>query len=218
MQRITALITLIFLFFGAGILSAHVVDIESQALLKNTRNAQAKFDYSFENPYVVPEGKILQARSIFAYLSRGDYDVYKYTVTPGEFAVMFGVGLLPAIQAYKKQYLTTALIGPGLPALEEGMEVPFDIPAGMGIIIKKQSKQDERMVYTLPYDEFQCDIRWFFPPMDEAVMHMTGIPGTYYFVVWSEKNKQFSYTMVIGNEENHSDLDHFQMDLLGPLG
>jgi len=197
--------------------SAPIPYIEKEAINQKKINLEDESDFSFEHPFIIPDGDIGHSRAIFCYLKYKDYDVFKYTVAAGERVTISAAALTPAIRAYKNLYLATALIGPGLPPVDLDVELPFSVPEGMGIQIVYQTPQDERVVYVLPAEFPGTDIRWFFPPFHEMLSETVDVPGDYYLVAWNPDKRRCDFTMNIGFGENNSECDFRQMDILIPL-
>ena len=65
------LITVSLLLAMTVVIEAHVPYIEHQALRHWGSLAEGE-DYSFEHPFIIPDGLIQQSRAVFAYLSKRD--------------------------------------------------------------------------------------------------------------------------------------------------
>ena len=208
--------TTLFSIFITGSLPAHVCYMELEVLRRHGEPTEDE-DFSFEHPFVVPD-RIAKSRAIFAYLSRNDVDVYQYTVPDGLPGVFIAMGLPPACAVYRNTYLSTALIGPGLPPLETGMDLPFEIPddcVDCGVVVRTPTKVplqqwNERPVMRLT-DTPGVEIAWFFPipenMMTDLVFEECSTPGTYYVVIWNPTGRPCDYTANLGLTEHFTDED-----------
>ena len=221
----TLLITVSLLLAITAVIHAHVPYIEHEALRRWGPLAEGE-DYSFEHPFIVPSGHIQQSRAVFAYLSRGDIDVYQYTLEEGESAMVMACGIPPSCAIYRNTYPATALIGPGLPDPEPNANLPFDIPddcEDCGVLVKYQTKVplrewNSRPVFALT-EVPGTFISWFFPfDFDnDLIMNPIDVPGTYYIVIWNPDGSPCDYTANIGFEETFSEEDRFRVDTITPM-
>jgi len=80
-------------------------------------------DWSFEFPYIIPEGEFNLARAAHIWLSKGDVDVAKYTAAEGEQICAQLSVVPPACIQYKNFYPVIGILGPGVPHQDD---FPFD--------------------------------------------------------------------------------------------
>ena len=194
-------------------------------------------DWSFEHPYVYPVSErsdpyvdITNSRISYNYLHEGDVDVVKLVVGEGQpgFPIPhWGPPPAPpdstylqvaayaiACCEYKDFYPIAAILGPGLPPIEE--ELPFELP---------EDCQDCGMVRTYP-EKYGCNERpvWDFGTItlfyglgpndkvrwqpDPTALDGGLEPGVYYYVFWEENGMPGEYSMDTGNDEVWTDADH----------
>jgi len=224
MRPLSGFICMISLLAPATCLG-HVPHIEHQALRHWGDMAEGE-DYSFEHPFIIPDGLIQQSRAVFAYLSNGDIDVYQYTLQPGEAATVMACALPPSCALYRDTYPATALIGPGLPSPEPGEKMPFDIPdecPECGMVVAYQTEVplwqwNERPVFALT-EVPGVYISWFFPVdfENDLILYTIDQPGTYYIVIWNPDGWPCDYTANIGFEETFSTEDRFRVETITPM-
>lgn len=193
-------------------------------------------DFSFEAPFVVPVTSdggpphVMRSKAIFAYMDNNDIDVYQFTLVPSDFQkpVLDGNGnpqfdengniimqfspvlvtasaLPPACKQYKHFYPKTALLGIGLPAPEG--DLPFDVPAGYGVIVADHPFEHQREVFT------EAGIYWFLPKglsqdclfnapwtcdYTNTISQPIFNPGTYFVVMFNDTGRPGDYTANIG--------------------
>jgi hypothetical protein len=124
---------------------AHNTTIEEQALYRIPAWAPPQADYSWESPRVLDN--VVDSQAVFAYLTWGDVDVYQFTITPQDVqngpVLVSASALPPGCFEYRWEYPVTALIGPqapspmgppGLPSPDPSLQLPFEVPAGMGVV------------------------------------------------------------------------------------
>jgi len=202
--------------------SAHRVYFEPQEKAEMPWWSPETDDYSWENPGVLDN--IWGNKAIFGWLDFADYDVYQFTLddtTPPFGRALVALQMSPACLLTQGNFVSVALLGPGLPTPPETL--PFELPEGMGAIAKinpEFSWCEERPIF---YEKV-ANISWFLPegmseqcimgnppsvpPMatcDLSNIIVTPRPpapqlpnGTYYIVVWSEQIVPQDYTLAIG--------------------
>ncbi len=206
---------------------AHTPSIEPQAAYTIPALAPASKDYSFAAPRVLQS--VTASQAVFAYLTWGDVDYYKFTVTPQ--MVQFGPviaavsALPPGCLEYQNVYPVTALMGPqapspfgppGLPPATAGMNLPFAVPAGYGVVKAENPKvswPDKREVFHLEESAELGEISWFLPEglsqdcllNNQAACDFTNTisqplfyPGDYYLAIWNPNGVPTDYTANIG--------------------
>jgi hypothetical protein len=212
-QIITGVIAFILLAAGAAL--AHVPYLEPEVVRRWGPPAEGD-DFSFENPFIIPSGTIFNSKAIFAYLS--------YTVEEGETVpwIIFAA-LSPACRLYRNTYLSTALLGPGLPEPDPSEDLPFAIPEGYGALVAHQTRVppgEERPVLSLSADVPGVNISWFFPAAPETdfifVNNIT-VSGDYYIAVWNPTRLPGDYTANIGFAEEFSVEDKVRESIIIPL-
>ena len=142
-------------------------------------------DFSFDAPFVIAPAQdggppaVMRSMAVFAFLDNNDFDVYQFTLTPGDFykpvldefgrpifengqmvmqfspVIISASALPPACQEYKNFYPKTALLGFGLPA--PVAELPFDVPMGYGVVVADNPHVEQRETLT------EVGISWYLP-------------------------------------------------------
>ncbi len=224
MQRkhfIIAVITAFPLLTVAASL-AHVPYLEPQVVRRCGALAEGE-DFSFEHPFIITSGTIVQSKAIFAYLSYGDVDVYQYTLEEGDtIPWMIAAALPPACRMYRNTYPATAVLGPGLPEPDPGEKLPFEIPEGYGVIVSRPEKVpfgEDRPVLSLSAN-VPVNISWFFPAnpqTDFVFIDNLDVPGIYYVVIWNPEKWPCDYTANIGITEEFSEEDKMHEQIILPL-
>jgi hypothetical protein len=218
---------------ASGTALAHIPSIEPQATYHKPKKAPASADYSFESPRVLES--VTDSQAVFAYLTAGDVDVYKFTVTAADLAtgpvIVAASALPPACHYYRNAYPVTALMGPrapspfgppGLPAPQPGMDLPFEVPAGMGVIKAENpaaGHKEKREIFHVEEEDLGA-IAWFLPEglsqecltenqsacdFSNTIAQPVFYPGDYYLVIWDPAGDAMDYTANIGfSEENYS--------------
>ena len=232
------------LWTGAAL--AHDPSVEPQATYSIPFFAPPAADFSFEHPDVLPNGTYSQA--VFAYLSFGDVDWYSFQVTPADLA--FGPVLLaasalpPGCLEYQNVYPVTALLGPqapspfgppGLPAPTAGMNLPFAVPAGLGVVLANNPRipyPQKREIFQLEEGDLG-DISWFLPKglsqncllnaqwlcdFSNTIAQPVFYPGTYYLAIWNPTGVPTDYTANIGYIEAGLTPDPEAQDLIRDNG
>lgn len=233
--------------------SAHNIDIEEQALWWVPLLAPDEADFSWLNPYQIDKFKFDQGNlvrvlgvedslAVFSYLTPGDVDVYEFTVLPQDFppppappfVLVAASALPPACSEYRTAYPVTALVGYGLPAPDEAMDLPFDVPFGMGVVMADNPRvhRHQRAIFDLSAEvEALGNTAWFLPDglTQDCLLHAPWlcdfsntiaqpvfVPGTYYIVMWNPSGRPIDYTANIGfSEENfepNEDLEELVKD------
>lgn len=202
---------------------AHVPYLEPEVVRRMGPLAEGD-DFSFEHPFIIPAGTMLNSKAIFAYLSYGDVDVYRYTVEAGEIVSwVIAAALVPACKVYRNTYPSVALVGPGLPEPDPSERLPFEIPQGSGAIVGHQTRVplwEERPVLSLSADVPGVKISWFFPAgpqTDFVFVNNINVPGDYYVVIWNPDKLPCDYTANIGIVEALSEEDTVRESIIIPL-
>ncbi len=214
----------------SGTALAHNVSIEPQAVRKNPQKGAAWEDYSWSNPRVLDD--VTHSTSVFGYLTHNDVDVYQFTITAADLAngpvLVSASALAPACANYQNIYPVTALVGPqspspfgppGLPPADPSLDLPFDVPAGNGVVFADNPRVRPRPIFVLPPGEADLgNMSWFLPQgltqhcLEEAqwecdfsntIAQPVFYPGTYYIVMWNPTGVQTDYTANIGYSEAH---------------
>jgi hypothetical protein len=160
-----------------GTALAHTPTIEPQATYTIPAFAPASADYSFSAPRELTS--ITASQAVFSYLTWGDVDFYKFSVTPQDLAmgpvIVAASALPPACFEYQNVYPVTALMGPqapspfgppGLPPATPEMGLPFAVPAGMGVVKAENPHvqyPDKREIFHLEESVELGEISWFLP-------------------------------------------------------
>jgi ABC-type Co2+ transport system permease subunit len=117
MRRIVVLAAIVGLMMQ-GSAFAHIPSIEPQATYTIPALAPASKDYSFASPRQLTS--VTDSQAVFAYLTWGDVDFYKVTITAQQlqFGPVFvsASALPPGCFEYQNVYPVTALIGPQAPS------------------------------------------------------------------------------------------------------
>jgi len=225
---------------------AHTPSIEPQAEYLIPAFAPASKDYSFSSPRVLQS--VTASQAVFAYLTWGDVDYYKFTVTPQ--MVQFGPvivaasALPPGCFHYRNVYPVTALMGPqapgpfgppGLPPATASMNLPFSVPAGYGVVKAENPKvswPEEREIFHLEEGDLG-DISWFLPEglsqdcllNNQAACDFTNTisrpvfyPGDYYLAIWNPNGVPTDYTANIGFIESGEEGDPEDLDKIRDNG
>lgn len=156
---------------------AHTPTIEPQAIYTAPAAAPASADYSFSSPRILTS--VTASQAVFAYLTWGDVDFYKFTVTPQMLqfgpVIVAASALPPGCWEYQNVYPVTALMGPqkpgpfgppGLPPATPEMNLPFSVPAGYGVVKAENPRvhrPDTREIFELEESADLGTITWFLP-------------------------------------------------------
>jgi hypothetical protein len=236
---------------GASVIAAHALahtpSIEPQAVYRFPALAPPSADYSFSSPRVL--SSVTDSQAAFAYLTWGDVDVYKVTLTPAHFTMgpvlIAASALPPACFEYQHVYPVTALIGPqapspfgppGLPPPNPNVQLPFSVPAGMGVVKANNPHvhfPKKRAIFHLEEGDLG-DISWFLPKgltqecllenqalcdFSNTIAQPVFYPGDYYIVIWNPTGIPTDYTANIGfSEENTAEADPAVADLIRDNG
>jgi hypothetical protein len=197
---------------------AHRVYFEPQAKAEKPWQSPQQDDYSLENPAQLDN--IWGSKALFGYLTAGDVDFYMFTINPADTffkKMLIAMPLSPACNQTKNNYVNIALVGPGLPSPTGPL--PFELPAGYGILVKENPVAAEDEQRDIFY-EATSNISWFLPqgmtqqcitaqlpppipPM--ATCDLTNIfaqpifaPVPYFIVVWDADGVPQDYTLSVG--------------------
>jgi len=152
-------------------------------------------DWSFEFPYIIPEGEFNLARAAHVWLSRGDVDVAKYTAAEGEQICAQLSVIPPACLQYKNFYPVIGILGPGVPNQDV---FPFEDlrPAdcqNCGYMVTNPTKEkrgEERPTGWGPQGAFPQVGYWYYFDWTTDVLQlwMEG-PGNFYIVIYHPEGK-----------------------------
>jgi hypothetical protein len=215
------------ILLASGSAFAHDISIEPQALCSIPILAPPQSDFSWSHPDVL--NNVLDSQAIFGYLGIADVDVFSFQVTPAQVAtgpvLVSASALAPACLEYQNVYPVTALIGPqapspfgppGLPAPTAGLNLPFGVPAGLGVLVAANphvSYPNKREVFVLEGD---LGLSWFLPKglsqycllnaqylcdFSNTIARPVFYPGTYYIAIWNPTGIPTDYTANIGYSE-----------------
>jgi hypothetical protein len=245
MRRIVVLAAIVGLVMQ-GTAFAHIPSIEPQAAYTFPAFAPASKDYSFASPRVLTS--VTDSQAVFAYLTWGDVDFYKVTITPQD--VQYGPVLIsasalpPGCFEYQNVYPVTALIGPqapspfgppGLPPATPEMNLPFAVPAGMGAVKAENPRieyPEERPIFHLEEGDLG-EISWFLPDgltqecllsnpflcdFTNTIAQPVFYPGDYYIAMWNPTGIPTDYTANIGYEEDNFSSDPEVEDMIRDNG
>lgn len=183
---------LLFTFFSAVPLGAHLISVEGQTLYRFPWCAPEEEDFSFDTPFVVtrseqsPAGEDFyigpqESQAVFAFLSWADVDVYRIVVRPEDFQlsanqqpapiILSASALPPACRQTRNNYPYTALLyplAPGTEAPSVDVDLPFDVPEGYGIVIAENprlGKKEQRPIFDIDTadPELGLGVSWFLP-------------------------------------------------------
>lgn len=206
-----------------GEVIAHVPYIEEE-LVRRIGPAQPAEDYSFQNPFMI-EHSIEESMAVFSYLHERDVDFFKFSITPDQIGfdpitgaptpLVNASALPPACLSYLNAYPVTALLGPGLPPPPLDVDLPFDVPPGLGVVFADNPKikpAKNRPVFNFP----EGDYAWFLPlgltehcllnapftcDFSNTISTPIFVPGDYYLVIWNPEGGKMDYTANIGFRE-----------------
>jgi hypothetical protein len=226
---------------------AHEPSIEPQAIYRIPASAPKSADYSFGSPRVLQS--VTASQAVFAYLTWADVDVYQITLTPADFAngpvIIAASALPPGCFEYQWEYPVTALIGPqapgpfgppGLPPKDPSLNLPFAVPAGMGVVFADNPRvffPDKRELFPLEEESGLGDISWFLPEglsqdcllnnqaecdFSNTIAQPVFYPGTYQIVMWNPTRIPTDYTANIGFIETGAPGDPEVEDLIRDNG
>ncbi len=203
---------------------AHVPYIEEEMARRSGKSLPGE-DFTFDNPFVIP-GNVEESRAVFSYLHRSDVDVFEFTVTPDQIGfdpitgaptpLVSASALPPACRTYRNRYPVTALMGPGLPPAPPGLELPFAVPPGQGVIVADNPRVapgEKRPVFNFP----EADYAWFLPQgltqfcllnapwtcdFSNTINMPVFVPGIYRIVIWNPTRLPLDYTANFGFRED----------------
>jgi len=150
-------------------------------------------DWSFEFPYIIPEGEFNLARAAHVWLSKGDVDVAKYTAAEGEQICAQLSVVPPACVQYKNFYPVIGILGPGVPDQDV---FPFEYPEDCkdcGFMVTNPPKAafgEERPPGWGPIGAFP-DVGYYYYfdwKKDVVQLWMEG-PGNFYIVIYDPQGK-----------------------------
>lgn len=101
--------------------------------------------------------------------------------------------LIPKLERLKDFNPTIALIGPGLPKEYEIENIKLDIDKNEGIIVKRYTDQTLETYYE-PFTQTKYYVK-------QTLTKKAPASGTYYLVVFNEKNEVGKYVFAIGHKE-----------------
>jgi len=169
-------------------------------------------DWSFDYPFLIPDGEIGLARSPNGYLSKGDVDVFKYSAAEGEeFCLMFYI-IVPFCAEYEGFYPVMGILGPGV---QQKDTFPFDYPADckdcgfQRTQTLRPTGAGKRPGGTfLPRTAYPYMGSWYITDWEtEAIsMNLKG-PGSFYLVVYNPEGKPGDYSALWGWDECE---DHYK--------
>lgn len=173
-----------------------------------------RHDVTSEQPFQVRRS-ITQSIAVYSWLETDwehpstDIDVYAFTINHEPLRVFLEV-IVPECDGFYSNFTPWfALVGPGLP--EPGQELPFEIPAGYGAIVKEDvppGTPRERF-----YEPFGG--KWYLqgPRFDETINQS----GTYCVYYWDPYQQGGDYVAVLGYKEQFPPLDFLRALINTPL-
>jgi hypothetical protein len=106
-----------------------------------------------------------------------------------------------------------------LPPKDPNLELPFEVPAGSGVVFADNPQVSPRPVFHMPPGEADVgDLAWFLPKgltaeclttapqtcdYSHTIAQPVFYPGTYYIVMWNPSGVPTDYTANIGYSEAH---------------
>lgn len=161
-------------------------------------------DYSKEDPFYVWK-MIEKSKAFYAWLenedenSGDDIDVYMFKLRNRPINIYVEL-IVPVVDDYYKDFVPWyALIGPGLPKIDQ--QLPFTIPEGYGgIIMENVEPGTERETF---FEPFGGKSYYEGPILDENLT----TPGTYYIYCWDPYKMGGDYVLVIGKGEFFGPID-----------
>ena len=212
------------LVLACSITQAHNLFVEPQALEELPVAAPAEDDFSFETPFLIDN--VIDSQAIFSYLTPGDVDVFEFVIAPADLStgpvLVSASALPPACLETQNNYPVTALVGPGLPPPPVDLDLPFQVPCGMGVVVANNPvvREGARPIFDLDTAEpdLNLGIGWFLPlgltqdcllnnpflcDFSNTIAQPVFAPGTYRIVMYDPNGKEQDYTANIGfSEEN----------------
>ncbi len=171
-------------------------------------------DVTIEQPFQVRRS-ITQSIAVYSWLQTDwvnlstDIDVYMFTIKDNPLRVYLEV-IVPECDGFYANFTPWfALVGPGLPG--PGQQLPFEIPAGYGAIVKEDvlpGKPRERF-----YEPFGG--KWYLqgPRFDETINQS----GKYFVYYWDPYQQGGDYVAVLGYKEQFPPLDILRALINTPL-
>jgi len=174
-------------------------------------------DYSFDLPFIIPEGEINLGRAAHIHLHKDDVDVFKYTAAEGEEFCFIMYSLVPGCFQYRNFYPVVGILGPGVPDRDV---FPFEKPADcqdcgfMSTNPTKGRRWTDRPVTTGPEESFPLSHLFYVMDWetdaigyegrveggDGTDLHFKG-PGTFYIVAYEPDGKPGDASVLFGFEE-----------------
>jgi MYXO-CTERM domain-containing protein len=195
---------------AAPIARAHVVSFEPQEKLPQPWLGAPADDYSVASPRVLDN--IWGSKSIFGYLDAGDADYFQLTLAAGDSRVLAAIPLTPACAETRQNYVNIAVYGPGLPAPDPAIELPFTVPDGMGTIVKLNPEApagQDRPIFDEPTTNTTAFLPlgatntciWTAPgtcDWSNSLAFTLPASGTYVIVVWAQNGQAQEYWLSVG--------------------
>ena len=161
-------------------------------------------DYSEEKPFYVWK-MIEKSKAFYAWLEKDegntsdDIDVYMFTVRNKPVNIYVEL-IVPVVDEYYANFVPWfALIGPGLPEINQ--QLPFTLPEEYGgIIMENVEPGMQRETF---FEPFGGKSYYEGPILDENITE----PGTYYLYCWDPYQKGGDYVLVIGKGEFFGPID-----------
>jgi MYXO-CTERM domain-containing protein len=195
--------------------AAHVVWFEPEAKATEPWLAPAADDFSADHPCLLDN--ITGSKAIYGFLDVGDVDFFQFTLDAPEAgapvsALLGAFALSPACVETVDNYVSVALIGPGLPVPDAGVTLPFAVPAGMGVLVKINPMVpagQSRPVFYEPMSRTSSylplgatnDCIWKTPwacDWSNSLAPMLQTAGTYTIAAWANNNLRQDYLVSIG--------------------
>lgn len=176
---VTAVCSVFLLSSGA----AHVPYIEGK-------------DYPEGPDFVIRD--VDQSKAFYAYLDEDDVDGFEIVLDePGRVYVSM---LIPFCREYAYYDVNFALIGPGLPAVQQ--KLPVAVPEGQGAVVHNAGFKDwaDR---PFMYEMFS-DRKYF---EGRSYTHNAAAAGTYRFIVWHSTGQPGDYIAIVGRAESFGPSD-----------
>jgi len=217
MERRSFFMVTIALLFVPVLAQAHLVFFESEVFLKPGQKALTDSewrvkveglnglygapvelggqDWSFEFPYIIPEGEFDLARAANIWLSRGDVDVAKYTAAAGEQICAQLSVIPPACLQLEKFYPVIGILGPGVPnddvfPFEDLRPADCQNCGYKEMHPTKPKRGEERPTAWGPGGAFPTLGYWYYLDWTTDVLQlwMEG-PGSFYIVIYNPEGK-----------------------------
>jgi hypothetical protein len=189
---------------------AHVVSFEPQEKLPQPGLGTPADDFSVASPRILDN--LWGSKAIFGYLDAADADYFQFTLAAGDSRLLAALPLTPACEETEQNYVNIAVYGPGLPAPDPSVTLPFRVPDGMGAIVKLNPEvpagQARPIFYEptsnttdfLPQGATNTCI-WTAPGAcdwsNSLATNLTA-DGTYMIVVWAQNGQAQEYSLSVG--------------------